>query len=55
LNGLAEAFVGKGGQIYEQTRVWKPDTNHVTTMAGNKVSKELQCLWPRPSAGLSRC
>ncbi|DBB18648.1 TPA: hypothetical protein ACH3X3_000265 [Trebouxia sp. C0006] len=38
LNGLAEAFVAKGGQIYEQTRVQKPDTNHVTTMAGNKVT-----------------
>jgi len=37
LNGLAEAFVEKGGQIYEQTRVRKPDTNQVLTMAGNKV------------------
>jgi glycine/D-amino acid oxidase-like deaminating enzyme len=55
LNGLAEAFVAKGGQIYEQTRVQKPDTNHVTTMAGNKVSKKLQCLWLRLSAGLDCC
>ena len=39
LNGLAEAFVAKGGQIFEQTRVRKPDTHHVTTMAGNKVTQ----------------
>lgn len=37
INGLAEAVVAKGGQIYEQTRVRKPDTSEVTTMAGNKV------------------
>lgn len=41
LNGLAEAFVAKGGQIFEQTRVRKPDTHHVTTMAGNKVTHHL--------------
>ena len=37
LNGLAEAVVAKGGQIYEGTRVRNPDTNQVNTMAGNKV------------------
>ena len=39
INGLAEAVVAKGGQIYEQTRVRKPDTSEVTTMAGNKVCR----------------
>lgn len=38
VNGLAEAFVAKGGQIFEETRVRKPDNNKVTTMAGNQVS-----------------
>lgn len=38
LNGLAEAFVAKGGQIFEETRVRKPDSSKVTTMAGNQVS-----------------
>lgn len=38
VNGLAEAFVAKGGQIFEETRVRKPDNNMVTTMAGNQVS-----------------
>lgn len=38
LNGLADAIVSKGGQIYEQTRVRNPDTHKVTTMAGNKVT-----------------
>ena len=37
VNGLAEAFVAKGGQIFEQTRVRKPDSNKVITMAGNQV------------------
>ena len=43
INGLAEAVVAKGGQIYEQTRVRKPDTSEVTTMAGNKV-----CIFLKP-------
>ena len=38
VNGLAAAFVAKGGQIFEETRVRKPDNNTVTTMAGNQVS-----------------
>lgn len=38
VNGLAKAFVAKGGQIFERTRVKKPDNNKVTTMAGNQVS-----------------
>lgn len=38
LNGLAEAFVAKGGQIFEETRVRKPDSSKVTTMAGNQVT-----------------
>ena len=41
INGLAEAFVAKGGKIFEETRVRKPDNNKVITMAGNQVSAVL--------------
>lgn len=40
VNGLAEAFVAKGGHIFEETRVRKPDNNMVTTMAGNQVRND---------------
>ena len=39
LNGLAKAITDKGGKIYEQTRVRKPDRRELETEAGNKVSR----------------
>ena len=38
LNGLAKAITDKGGKIYEQTRVRKPDRSVLETEGGNKVS-----------------
>ena len=38
INGLAEAVVNKGGQIYEQTRVRKPDASVLTLWSGHKVN-----------------
>ena len=38
LNGLAKAITDKGGKIYEQTRVRKPDRSLLETEGGNKVS-----------------
>lgn len=46
INGLAEALVAKGGKIFEETRVKKPDNNKVTTMAGNQVSTILRLRSP---------
>ncbi len=42
LNGLAKAITDKGGKIYEQTRVRKPDRSVIETEAGNKVSLSMQ-------------
>ncbi|DBA83939.1 TPA: hypothetical protein ACH3X1_006435 [Trebouxia sp. C0004] len=38
LNGLAKAITDKGGKIYEQTRVRKPDRSVLETDGGNKVT-----------------
>ena len=38
LNGLAKAITDKGGKIFEQTRVRKPDSRVLETEGGNKVS-----------------
>lgn len=44
LNGLAKAITDKGGKIFEQTRVRKPDRSVLETEAGNKVSSSARVV-----------